>query len=84
VKITFEFADAFAWDRVGDNHGRFFKDSLGLIDRVNNLSEVMSADVLYIPVPCFSFVAERVEWHDVVRKAVNLDVVPIQNCDQVS
>src|ERR1051325_4768772 len=84
MKVAFAFFDAFTGDRMRNNQGWFFKNALGLVDRADDLSEIVSADFLDVPIPGFPSIAQPLQWHHVFREPVDLDVIPIDYRDQIS
>src|SRR5438093_13326489 len=56
---------------------------MSLLDRREDLAEVVPVDGEDVPVERFPFLRERLERHDVLRAALLLDSVPVDESGQV-
>ncbi len=78
-----EFLDALAGNRVGQDQRRLLEHGRGGADRAVDLAEIMPIDLDHVPVPGAPLVGQWLERHDVLREAIDLDVVAIDDAHEV-
>ena len=76
-------ADALALDGVGQNDRRLAHGRARLLQRFHHLLHVMTIAAQHFPPEGTVFLVERLDVHDVLNAAVNLQPVLVHDADQV-
>lgn len=83
LELAFEFGDALRGYSVGDDDGRLVENRMCFADGTVDVAEVVAVAFLDMPVPGAPFIDERIQGHDVLGEAVDLDVVPVDDGGQI-
>ena len=76
-------ADAFAFDRVGQNDGGSACAGLHTLQRLHHLGHVVAVDAAHFPAEAAVLVGKGLDVHDFRNRAINLKAVAIHNPHQV-
>src|SRR5712671_2105491 len=79
VVIVFHKRHAFAFGRVGDDHGRFAVVPETAGDGVGQCADVVTVDFTDVPTERFPFSTERFDGHNVIRAAGGLPFVVVDH-----
>src|SRR3990167_6952035 len=77
-------SDTFAGNRVSNNNCWLTKNGLGPANGAINLLEIMAINFNHLPIEGSPFINQGFEWHNILGKAVNLDIIAIDNCDEIT
>ena len=76
-------ADAFALHSLRDNHHRFARPTLCLLQRLHNLLHIVPVNPQHFPAKAAIFLFQWIDIHDVRNRPINLQTVLINDADQV-
>ena len=81
--LALKLGHALSGYGIGDDERGFPKDCFGLLHCRINIGKIVSAYFNHMPVERFPFLLQRIQRHDILRIAVNLYVIAVNDGNKI-